>query len=149
MAGVFSYSYFFELEGTTVQASLGVTALLYWFASLYYLIPYKSTGPFVLMLVEVISETALFFLVLMVTVAGAIHSFSILMLNQKEGFFGGIWQTAFTVVNAVMFGAFELDMFQETPQYAVACGMLILVLIYTTVLLMNLLIGKVPIRPLA
>ena len=126
-----------------VQASVAVAAMLQWLGMLYFLLPYEHTGPFVLMLVEILFATQYFFVLLTIAVAAATHGFYVL-IPRRQPDVETLWRAGYSSANMVLFGRYDDALFDEQPEALGNVAKLVnfVLQIVVTVLLLNLLIGE-------
>jgi len=117
-------------------------AMLQWLGMLYFLLPYEHTGPFVLMLVEILYATRYFFVLLAIAVAAATHGFYVLFPRSQPEF-ETLWHAVYSSANMVLFGQYDAAVFDEQPEALGNVAKLVnfVLQIVVTVLLLNLLIA--------
>ncbi|CAF1277507.1 unnamed protein product [Adineta steineri] len=119
-------------------AALAIASILGWGYMLFFVMAFRLTGPFVVMIWEMLCNDVLrFFIIYAVFLAGFSQSFFILFDNNGfPGFLVSVKQSFLG-----MLGDFDLDAYSDTSYHYVSVTLLISYIIVVTILLLNLLIA--------
>jgi len=126
------------LDMPAQSAVLAVAAIVGWGYMLFFLMAFRLTGPFVVMIYRMLfSDVLRFCIIYMVFLAGFSQAFFVLFdENGMEGFVLCLKQCF-----VGMLGDFELDTYAETTFQYVSVSLLIAYVVVVTILLLNLLIA--------
>ncbi|CAF4148788.1 unnamed protein product, partial [Rotaria magnacalcarata] len=129
-------------EGCTYMkaqsAVLALAAIIGWGYMLFFVMAFRLTGPFVVMIYEMLFNDVLrFFIIYAVFLVGFSQAFFVLFDNN--GFSGFLLSVKQSFLG--MLGDFDLDAYTETNYRYVSVILLIVYIIVVTILLLNLLIA--------
>ncbi|CAF0874251.1 unnamed protein product [Rotaria sordida] len=126
----------FDLHAQT--AVLAIAAIIGWGYMLFFVMAFRLTGPFVVMIYEMLFNDVLrFFIIYMVFLVGFSQAFFVLFDNN--GFSGFLVSVKQSFLG--MLGDFDLDAYTDTSYRYISVTLLISYIIVVTILLLNLLIA--------
>ncbi|CAF1036236.1 unnamed protein product [Rotaria magnacalcarata] len=126
----------FDVEAQS--AVLALAAIIGWGYMLFFVMAFRLTGPFVVMIYEMLFNDVLrFFIIYAVFLVGFSQAFFVLFDNN--GFSGFLLSVKQSFLG--MLGDFDLDAYTETNYRYVSVILLIVYIIVVTILLLNLLIA--------
>ncbi|CAF0801749.1 unnamed protein product [Adineta ricciae] len=120
------------------SALLAIAAIVGWGYMLFFVMAFRLTGPFVVMIYEMLFNDVLrFFIIYIVFLAGFSQAFFVLFDNN--GFGGFLISVKQSFLG--MLGDFDLDAYSDTSFYYISVSLLVIYIIVVTILLLNLLIA--------
>lgn len=126
------------------SAAMALATLSAWFNLFWYLLGWRTTGPFVIMIEEMfLSDMGVFLIISTIFIGGFSTAFHLLRGSGKASAApAGTFSEQIEVCVAAMLGSFELDAYKNVPYPALSKGMLLVMSTLLSVILMNLLIAK-------
>jgi hypothetical protein len=129
-------SYSFNIVGVMVRLlnekdtnlssiAFAVSSLLMWLKILYFLRAFKSTGPLVSMILQILFESRFFLLILCISLFGFAQAFLVMGLYGTVG-------TALLQVFVMMLGDFDLD-FAKSANESITTSFFVLFMVVVTV----------------
>ncbi|CAF3432259.1 unnamed protein product [Rotaria sp. Silwood1] len=126
----------FDFQAQT--AVLAIAAIIGWGYMLFFVMAFRLTGPFVVMIYEMLFNDVLrFFIIYIVFLVGFSQAFFVLFDNN--GFSGFLVSVKQSFLG--MLGDFDLDAYTDTTYRYISVTLLISYIIVVTILLLNLLIA--------
>ncbi|UJR21723.1 hypothetical protein I4U23_024800 [Adineta vaga] len=126
----------FDMRAET--AALAVASILGWGYMLFFVMAFRLTGPFVVMIYEMLFNDVLrFCIIYVVFLAGFSQTFFVLF--EQNGFSGFLVSVKQCFLG--MLGDFDLDAYTETSYRYISVTLLIFYIIVVTILLLNLLVA--------
>lgn len=132
------------------RSLLAWTVVLQWLRSLYFLLPFDSTGPLIIMIIEILKDTYVFLFVLLTVLLGAANGLFVLLhdsgapgadaTSSAEGF-GDVAAALFTTANMLLFGDYDQGAFDSSSDGLTARIIFLGVMFVTLIILLNLLIA--------
>ena len=129
-------SYSFNIVGVAIRLlnekdtnfskiAFAVSSVLMWLKLLYYMRAFKSTGPLVSMILQILLESRYFLLILCISLCGFAQAFLVMGLYETVG-------SALLQVFVMMLGDFSLE-FQDTSNESITTCFFILFMVIVTV----------------
>ncbi|CAF0946381.1 unnamed protein product, partial [Didymodactylos carnosus] len=127
---------FFDIRANI--AFLAMASIAGWGYMLFFVMAFRLTGPFIVMISEMLCNDVLrFCIIYMVFLAGFSQAFFVLFnFNGFSGFLESVKQCFLG-----MLGDFDIDTYAQTTFQYVSVGLLIVYVVVVTILLLNLLIA--------
>ncbi|CAF3650671.1 unnamed protein product [Adineta steineri] len=119
-------------------AGLALASILGWGYMLFFVMAFRLTGPFVVMIYEMLLNDVLRFCVIYVVFLGG-FSQTFFILFEQNGFGGFLVSVKQCFLG--MLGDFDLDAYTETTYSYISVTLLIVYIIVVTILLLNLLVA--------
>ncbi|EGD81237.1 Nudt9 protein [Salpingoeca rosetta] len=142
-----------HLQGDTqARTLLAYAVIVQWLRLLYFLLPFDSTGPLIIMILEILKDTYVFLIVLVTVVLGASNSLFVLLHHSSSGVastssfasadgFSDVALALFTSANMLLFGDYDQTLFDDSSDGISARVIFVAVMFVTLVILLNLLIA--------
>jgi Ion transport protein len=139
----------FELKPQTVMGMNAFAAVLLWFKLLHYMRPYRSTGPLVAMIFEIVRAMRAFMLVLTIVLIGFANAFYTILRTktyhdtpheESEGSYSTVYLSLRSVIMYV-FAGYNLDELDKGPLKTQLSILLVVFVVIVSVVLLNVLIG--------
>lgn len=119
---------FKEKDTNISKIAFAISSVLMWLKLLYYLRAFKSTGPLVSMILQILFESRFFLLILCIALFGFAQAFLVMGLYGTVG-------TSLLQVFVMMLGEFDLE-FKDTANEPITTGFFILFMVIVTVCLL-------------
>jgi len=126
------------IDSDKADAALALAGLIGWSYLLFFLLAFRLTGPFVVMIHKMLFGDVLrFVLIFFVFLGGFSQAFFVLL--DERGFSG--YLESVKACFMAMLGDFDLEQYTASPQKTISVSLLICYVVVVTILLLNLLIA--------
>jgi hypothetical protein len=113
-----------ETDTNLSQIAFAISSVLMWLKLLYYFRAFKSTGPLVSMILQIMFESRFFLLILCISLFGFAQAFLVMGLYGTVG-------TALLQVFVMMLGDFSLDFGNSANESITTCFFVLFMVIVT------------------
>lgn len=147
---IFQIQYYFQNSDNSVltynpmfKSCVSLTVCLIWWKLLYYFLPYKSTGPLIILIFEILKDIRFFVVVVIMILIGFGTMFFVLFSDEEESENAELDTYIKSIVTTfgMMLGQFESGYFVNTNVPAVSTVVLMLYLFIMMIVMINLLIA--------
>jgi len=118
---------------------LSVATIFVWFKVLYYLRPFKASGPLVSMVIAIAADIRVFCLIVLTSLIGFTQSFWLLSRHDDSLPFGTLWSALLESFNYMM-GNFSVDI-EGSVNPPLSTTLVVVFICFMIILMLNLLIA--------
>lgn len=137
--------HFDKFSDSVLKNFSSVAVCLMWWKLLYYLFPFKATGPLVILIFEVLKDLRVFILVVVMILSGFATMFFPMLSNSKNGnsFKNGFEDFPMSLVTTygMMLGDFQIETFTESNVAWFSTVVFMIYMLIMMIVMLNLLIA--------